>query len=138
MVDDKLTMLPAPCACIARSSCLMLSRTPSTLVSKVKAHVAFVANVGANEFGFRAKRAKLLHQSRAGIIAATGNDDAGAITGEGECGGPADAGQRAGNEDNLLAHVTSPSSGVVCLGGLGAGSKSEPVRCRLALPLRKM
>jgi hypothetical protein len=37
MVDDKLTMLPLPCACITRNSCFMLNSTPSTLVSKVAA-----------------------------------------------------------------------------------------------------
>ncbi len=37
IVDDRFTMLPAPCACITRSSCFMLSSVPSTLVSKVAA-----------------------------------------------------------------------------------------------------
>ena len=36
-VDEMLTMLPLPWACIARSSCFMLSNVPSTLLSKVAA-----------------------------------------------------------------------------------------------------
>ena len=63
-------------------------------------HVAFVADVGANEFGFRAKPAKFADQRLAGIIAAAGNHDIGTFMGEGERGGAADPGQRAGDQYN--------------------------------------
>src|SRR6266436_1219059 len=71
--------------------------------------VAFVANVGADEFRFGAKRAQLGDQRFADIIAAAGNDDAGALLRESERGGAADAGQRAGDQYNGMAHLVSPS-----------------------------
>ena len=37
IVEEMLTMLPLPCACMTRSSCFMLSSVPSTLVSNVAA-----------------------------------------------------------------------------------------------------
>src|ERR1700730_9317328 len=45
MDDDRLTMLPAPCACITRNSCFMLRSTPSTLVSKVAAKLSAVCSI---------------------------------------------------------------------------------------------
>ena len=45
MDDDRLTMLPAPCACITRNSCFMLKSTPSTLVSKVAAKLSAFCSV---------------------------------------------------------------------------------------------
>lgn len=52
-----------------------------------------MADVGANEFGFRAGGAKLGDQRLSGVIAAAGNDQTGAFAGESEGGGAADAGQ---------------------------------------------
>src|SRR6202011_4492630 len=147
MDDDRLTMLPAPCACITRNSCFMLKSTPSTLVSKVAAklsafcsvtgpglpsvpalltatsrrpnrshclvdqilHVALVADVGVDEFRFRAERTQLGDEPLAFVIAAAGNDEAGTFAGEGERGGAADAGECACDQNDLIAHGTSPS-----------------------------
>src|SRR6266851_2842556 len=55
-------------------------------------HVAFVADIGADEFRFRAKRAQFGDQRFANIIAAAGNHDTGAFLCESERGGAADAG----------------------------------------------
>jgi hypothetical protein len=67
-----------------------------------------VTNVGANEFGLGAERAKLCDQRLANVIAAAGDDEIGAFFGEGECGGAADAGQGASDEDNRTGRVSSP------------------------------
>jgi hypothetical protein len=67
MADDRLTMLPLPCACITRNSCFMLRGG---------------ANVGTDEFYFCTGGAKLGGQGFAGVIATTGNDDTGAFLGE--------------------------------------------------------
>src|SRR3982074_3269522 len=72
-------------------------------------HVALVADGGAHEFRFCARRAKFRGQRLAGVIAAAGNDDSCAFLREGESGSAADAGQRAGDEENGITHVTSPS-----------------------------
>ena len=72
-------------------------------------YVALVTNVGANEFGRSAECAKLRDQCLTGVIAATGDDEIGAFFGEGECGGAADTGQGASDEDNRTGHVSSPS-----------------------------
>ena len=37
MVEEMLTMLPLPWACMTRNSCFMLSNVPNTLVSKLAA-----------------------------------------------------------------------------------------------------
>jgi hypothetical protein len=42
------------------------------------------------------------------IVAAPRSDDLRAFTREGECRGAADTGQRARDENNLLAHLVSP------------------------------
>jgi hypothetical protein len=68
-----------------------------------------VADIGANEFGFRAKRAKFGDQRLAGVIVTAGDDNSGAFTGEGESRGTANAGQGAGDQDNGITHVISPS-----------------------------
>src|SRR5260370_9356685 len=73
-------------------------------------HLVLMADIGANEFRFRAKRAKLGGQRLGGVIAAAGDEDASAFVREGEGGGAADGGQGAGNEDNGITHVTSPLS----------------------------
>jgi hypothetical protein len=71
-------------------------------------HIVLVANVGTNEFSLRAQRAKLANQFLAGVIAAAGNDEIGAVFREGERGGAADTGQGASDEDNGTGHVSSP------------------------------
>ncbi len=55
-----------------------------------------------------AERAQFGDEGRAGVIAATGDDDIGAFFGEGERGGAADAGQRTSDQDDGMAHTTSP------------------------------
>jgi hypothetical protein len=67
-----------------------------------------VANVGTNEFGLRAERAKLADQLLAGVVAAAGNDEIGAFFREGERGGAADTGQGASDENNGTGHLISP------------------------------
>ena len=71
-------------------------------------HVVLVAHIGANEFRLRAERAEFGDQRLAGVVAAAGDDDAGAFAGKGQGGGAADAGQGAGDQDNGIAHVISP------------------------------
>ena len=90
-----------------------------------------MANVGADEFGFRAEATQFGDQLLAGVIAAAGNDEAGAFLREGQCGGAADAGKRASDQNNWMAHVTSPLNGAICLVGLSASSHPERACCRI-------
>ena len=55
------------------------------------ADVIVLADIGVDELGFRAERAQLLNLRVSGFITPTGNDDIGALLGEGEGGGAADA-----------------------------------------------
>jgi hypothetical protein len=57
------------------------------------ADVVLLADVGVEELGLRAKRAQLLDERLARLIAPTGNDDLCALIGEGDGGGAPDAGQ---------------------------------------------
>jgi hypothetical protein len=117
MVDDKLTMLPEPCA--LHHPQLMLHAQQHTEHVGVESggvtvgglfcdraglalgagvvdgdveaaepgyrpvdqvlHVALVADIGADEFRFRAKRPQFGDQRFAQVIAAAGNDDLGAL-----------------------------------------------------------
>jgi hypothetical protein len=53
-------------------------------------HLILAADIGTNEFHFRAKGTKLGGQCLASVIAAAGDDDASAFVREGEGGGAAD------------------------------------------------
>ena len=61
------------------------------------AHLVLMAYVGMHELGFRAKVTQLGNQRLAGVVAAAGDDDAGAFASESEGSGPADAGKGAGD-----------------------------------------
>src|ERR1700691_1680021 len=54
------------------------------------AHVILLANVGVDELRFRAKRAQLLHERLAGLIASTGHNHLRALLGESDRGGATD------------------------------------------------
>ena len=71
-------------------------------------HLVLVAHVGADEFRFGAECPQFGDQSQARVLATPGNDKPGTFVREGEGGGAADAGQRAGDEDNGVTHMSSP------------------------------
>src|SRR5712671_4026631 len=73
------------------------------------ADVFFLADVGVDELGLRPERAQLVDERLAGLIAPTGNDHLRALPGESDGGGPPDAGQPTCNQNNGVAHGTSPS-----------------------------
>ena len=73
------------------------------LVDQV-AHVVFMANVGADEFSLHAAGAELLGQGMSLLVAAAGDDNPGALLGEGQGGGTANTGQGAGDQDNGGGH----------------------------------
>jgi hypothetical protein len=83
------------------------------------ADVVLVADVGTHELSFRAQRTQLGDQRSACVIAAAGNDDIRAFPREGERAGAADTGQGTCDQNNWMAHETSPQTGVICLPGLG-------------------
>ncbi len=68
-----------------------------------------MAHIGADEHGVRARLVQLGDQARAGIVVATGHDQSCAFAGIGQGRGAGDAGQRAGNQNDRVIHVTSPS-----------------------------
>src|SRR6202023_2854402 len=70
------------------------------------ADVIILADVGVDELGLRAERAQLLNERLAGLITPTGNDHLRALLGEGDGGGAPNAGESAGDQDNLSAHST--------------------------------
>ena len=92
-------------------------------------HVVLAADVGANEFGFRAGARSSLTSAWPASSRRPETTSAGAFVGEGERGGAADAGQRAGDQDNGIAHVISPSKRPVCLLGLSGSFSSEADVC---------
>ena len=57
------------------------SRRPkrATVWSTSAAHLVVVAHVGAHEFGFGAERAQFVGERLAGVVAAAGDDEAGAV-----------------------------------------------------------
>src|SRR4029077_10401729 len=61
------------------------------------ADVIVLADVGVDELGLRTESAQLLYERVSGLITPAGNDDIGALPGEGEGGGAADAAQSAGD-----------------------------------------
>ncbi len=69
-------------------------------------HVALAADVGADEFRFRAECSQFGDQRQARVLATPGNDEPGTFAREGDSGGAADTGQGAGNEDNGSGHET--------------------------------
>ena len=69
------------------------------------ADVIVLAHVGVDELGLRTERAQLLNERLSGLITPAGNDDVGALLGEGEGGGAADAAESAGDQDNWVAHM---------------------------------
>jgi hypothetical protein len=72
------------------------------------AHVVFMAHVGADKFSFHAEAAELLGQGMSLLVAAAGDNNPGALLGEGQSGGTANTGQGAGDQDNGGGHRTSP------------------------------
>jgi hypothetical protein len=67
--------------------------------------VILLADVGVDELGFRAESAQLLNERLAGLITPTGNDDLGALLGEGDGSGAPDAGQGASDQHDWAAHL---------------------------------
>src|SRR5260370_38890081 len=63
-----------------------------------------MTNVGLDEGGLGAEAAKFGFEGFAFRVPAAGDDDAGALLGEGDGGGAPDAGQGPGNQDNRRAH----------------------------------
>jgi hypothetical protein len=70
-----------------------------------------VTHVGADELGFRAECAQFGCEGSALFRPAAGDDDAGALVGEGEGSSASDACEGAGDQDNRSAHVTFPFNG---------------------------
>jgi hypothetical protein len=69
------------------------------------ANVVFLRHVGPNELCLGAKRSQVRDKGLAFVVVAPGHDDLGAFVREGHGGGVADAGEGAGNENNLLSHL---------------------------------
>jgi hypothetical protein len=72
-------------------------------------HVVLVANVCAEEFDFSAECAQLSREVLAGLLVATGDNDAVAFPRESKSRGAPDSSQRAGNQDNRGTHIAAPS-----------------------------
>ncbi len=122
-MDDKFTMLPERCSCMTRSSCLMESSVPRTLVSE-RAGVGLRGDVG--DVADLAVAAGVVHRDVQAaelpgdgadeafdlvLVTDVGLDERGrlgprhlAALGEGDGGRPADAGVCASDEDNGGAH----------------------------------
>jgi len=71
-------------------------------------HVVLVANVCAEEFDFSAEGAQLSREVLAGLLVATGDNDAVAFPRESKSRGAAYSSQRAGNQNDVGAHAVSP------------------------------
>src|ERR1700733_9381847 len=130
MVEEMLTMLPAPCCCITRSSCFTLSSVPSTLVS----NIVLMAHVGGDERGLGAKAAQFGLKRLAFGLAAAGYDDGGAFASKGQSGGAADACESAGDEDDGSGHGNCPLAWARRARTLPVGYAGE-VRCRCWTPI---
>jgi hypothetical protein len=74
------------------------------LVDKV-ADLVFLRNVGPNELCLGAKRSQFRDKGFPLVVVAAGHDDLGTFVREGHSSGAADAGEGAGNENNLLSHL---------------------------------
>src|ERR1700738_1716232 len=68
------------------------------------ADVVLLLNVGPNELCLGAKSSQLRDKVFSLVVVAAGHDHIGAFAGECHSSGAADAGERAGNENNLLSH----------------------------------
>ena len=73
------------------------------------AYFVLMANVGADELRFGAEPAQLARELLAGVLVAAGNHEPGAFLGKSQSGGSADPGECAGDQDNGVAHKSSPS-----------------------------
>ena len=71
-------------------------------------HAVLVADVCAEEFDFSAECAQLSREVLAGLLVATGDNDAVAFPRESKSRGAPDSSQRAGNQNNVGAHAVSP------------------------------
>jgi hypothetical protein len=69
------------------------------------ADVVLPLNVGPNELCLGAQRSKLSDKGLPVVVVAAGDDDIGAFASECHSSGAADAGEGAGNENNLLSHL---------------------------------
>jgi hypothetical protein len=67
-----------------------------------------VAHVGADEFSFDTETAEFLGQGMSFLVAAAGDNNPGALLGEGQSGGTANTSQGAGDQDNGGGHGASP------------------------------
>jgi hypothetical protein len=79
-------------------------------VDKV-ADLVFLRNVGPNEFCLGPKRFQLSDKGLAFVVVAAGHDHIGTFAGESHGSGATDAGERAGNENNLLSHLLPSAMG---------------------------
>src|SRR4029077_12946517 len=68
------------------------------------ADVFVLADVGVDKLGLRTERPQLLNKRLAGVIPPTGNNHLRALLGEGGGGGPPEAGESAGDQDDWVAH----------------------------------
>src|SRR5580693_7223418 len=73
------------------------------------AHIVLAAHVGADELRFAAELAQLSSQRLADVLMAAGNDDAVAFPRKSKGCCTSNPSQRAGNQDNGVAHGSSPS-----------------------------
>jgi hypothetical protein len=71
------------------------------------ADVVLLLNVGPNELCLGAQRSQLRDKVFPLVVVAAGHDHIGAFAGERHSSGAADAGEGAGNENNLLSHLLS-------------------------------
>jgi hypothetical protein len=78
-------------------------------VDKV-AHLVFLLNIGPHELCLGAKRPQLSDKVLPRVVVATGHDNVRAFAGECHSSGATDAGEGAGNENNLSSHVFPSAS----------------------------
>jgi hypothetical protein len=69
------------------------------------ADVVFLLNVGPNELCLGTQRSQLRDEGLPGVVVATGHHHVGALPGEGDRSGAADASEGAGNQNNLWSHL---------------------------------
>ena len=74
------------------------------------AHLVFVTDVGLDERGFGAEAPKFGLESLAFGLAAAGDDEAGAVLGEGDGGGATYACEGSGDQDDWLVHGLAPQA----------------------------
>src|SRR5205807_5847617 len=73
-------------------------------------HLVFATDVGLNERGFGAEAAKFGLESLAFGLPAAGDDEAGAVLGEGDGGGATYACEGSSDQDDWLFHGVAPSA----------------------------